>query len=84
MTYNYSTGQIDRDFVFKKIEGSCDKDQSRTALIGVFCRTCPAYKGEKNGFVLCTHHKEDDKGSEELRRWMYDKFREEAISHFYD
>ena len=37
LTYNYSTGQITRDFVFKKIEGDCHKDPTKTTLIGVFC-----------------------------------------------
>ena len=46
LTYNYSTGQITRDFVFKKIEGDCHKDPTKTTLIGVFCKTCPAYRGE--------------------------------------
>ena len=46
MTYNYDSGKISRDFVFKKIEGSCHRDPEETALIGVRCRTCPFYGGE--------------------------------------
>ena len=104
MTYNYDTGKITRDWVLKKIEGSCKCDPNRTVLIGVMCKTCPhflkmktlyrnsreAYRlclDEKIGtFVFCKYHKEDDdvKGIRDALSEIYDKFREEAITHFYD
>lgn len=102
MTYNYDNGRITRDFVFKKVEGSCHQDPNKTMLIGVMCRTCPFYDGEykwwgrlgKGGYfidldshkhlVKCKYHKEDDPGLDDVIHDMYDKFREEAITHFYD
>ncbi len=84
LTYNYSTGQITRDFVFKKIEGDCHKDPTKTTLIGVFCKTCPAYRGEYKNFILCAHHKKDDEGCSKARQELYAEAREEAIRHFYD
>ena len=35
-------------------------------------------------FVFCKYHKEDDEEAREAVRQMYEKFREEAIAHFYD
>ena len=91
MTFDYMTGQITRDFVFKKIEGSCE----RTATVGIMCKACPFFgkikMGSRNkGFVLCKNvkgddpYKEDEPGCEEMREVMYVKFREEAMIHFYD
>lgn len=45
LIYTYSTGQITRDFHLKKAEGVCQREQNRTVLIGVMCRTCPYYGG---------------------------------------
>ena len=47
LKYIYDTGKIERDFVLKKVEGSCKQDPNHTKLIGVMCRTCPFYDGEK-------------------------------------
>ena len=47
LKYTYNTGKIERDFVLKKVEGSCKQDPNHTKLIGVMCRTCPFYNGEK-------------------------------------
>lgn len=35
-------------------------------------------------FVFCKFHKKDDDGAEEAVRKMYEKFEEEAITHYYD
>lgn len=35
-------------------------------------------------FVFCKYHKKDDEGTSDIIAEMYSKFREEAISHFYD
>lgn len=101
MTYNYDTGKIERDFVLKRVWGSCHIDPEHTTLIGVKCRTCPHYIKEKTfysssedgyklsldkigTFVFCKYHKKDDEGAEEVVRRMYEEFREEAITHYYD
>ena len=94
LTYTYDTGKIERDFVLKKVEGSCKQDPNHTKLIGVMCRTCPFYEGEKKfyddsklvfgHYVFCKYHKEDDEGTKEIVRDMLDKFKEQAITHYYD
>jgi hypothetical protein len=101
MTYNYETGKITRDWVLKKIEGSCKCDPNRTVLIGVMCKTCPHFlkmetfynssreeyitgTGKIGTFVFCKYHKKDDEGTSDILHRMYEKFREEAITHFYD
>ena len=100
LTYSYETGKIERDFVLKKVEGSCHQDPNHTKLIGVMCRTCPFYDGEKKfyntkklmfedghylgHYVFCKYHKEDDEGTKEIVWDMLHKFREEAITHYYD
>lgn len=90
LTYTYSTGQITRDFHFKKTEHVCQRDPARSVLIGVMCRTCPFYGGiytrGHNGkdLVKCKYHGEDDPGLSEIVSEMYHKFKEEAITHFYD
>lgn len=43
MRYNYDTRKIDRDFVLKKVWGSCYIDPEHTTLIGVKCKTCPHF-----------------------------------------
>lgn len=97
MTYNYDTGKITRDWVLKKVEGSCKRDPDRTVLIGVMCKHCPFYGGMRTlykndecatigTFIFCKYHKEDDdvEGIREALSNIYDKFREEAITHYYD
>ena len=100
LRYTYDTGEIERDFVLKKAEGSCKQDPNHTKLIGVMCRTCPFYDGEKDfysrgykeyilgdyvgHYVFCKYHKKDDEGTEGIVSDMLSKFREEAITHFYD
>ena len=99
MKYTYDTGKIERDFVLKKVEHNCTRDPNKTTMIGVMCRTCPFYSGIKDfyshgrefiigdyigTYVLCKYHKEDDEGTRDIISDMYDKFREEAITHFYD
>ena len=51
LKYIYDTGKIERDFVLKKVEGSCKQDPNHTKLIGVMCRTCPFYDGEKQFYT---------------------------------
>ena len=95
MTYNYDTGKITRDFIFKKIDNLCRVDENKSTLIGVMCKTCPFYKGERmesfdKGFVLCGNIKgddpfaEDDPGCSKIRSEMYERFRNDAICHYYD
>ena len=99
LKYTYDTGKIERDFVLKKVEGSCKQDPNHTKLIGVMCRTCPFYDGEKKfysrnseflhgdylgHYILCKYHKKDDEGTQEIIWDMMDKFKEEAITHYYD
>lgn len=101
LTYTYSTGQIERDFVLKKVEGNCDMDPEHTRLIGVMCKICPYFQKmetfyhpsreayqlgtDKIGtFVFCKYHKKDDEGTRDILHRMYEKFRDKAISHFYD
>ena len=99
LKYTYDTGKIERDFVLKKVEGSCKQDPNHTKLIGVMCRTCPFYDGEKKfysrnseflhgdylgRYILCKYHKKDDEGTKEIIWDMMDKFKEEAITHYYD
>ena len=90
LTYTYETGQIPRDFHFKKTEHVCQRDPARSVLIGVMCRTCPFYGGiythGRNGkdLVKCKYHGEDDPGLSEIVSEMYHKFEEEAITHYYD
>lgn len=43
MKYTYDTGQIERDFVLKKVDGSCKQDPEHTKLIGVMCQNCPYF-----------------------------------------
>lgn len=100
LTYTYATGQITRDFHFKEVEGSCNRNPERTILIGVMCRTCPFYAGEINWYgrirehiidfdnhhhvIKCKFHRKDDPGLEEVVHDTYQKFEEEAITHYYD
>ena len=100
MTYNYDTGKISRDWVLKKTERSCKRDPDKTVLIGIMCKSCPFYNGIRTlykddndymchnigTFVLCKYHKEDDDvdGVKDALAKMYDDFREEAITHYYD
>ena len=100
LRYNYDNCQISRDFVLKKVEGSCHMDPNKTNLIGVMCRLCPYYDGEIDWYgrireyiidldnhhhvVRCKFHKEDDPGLEEMVHDIYKKFEEEAITHYYD
>ena len=44
MTYNYDTGSISK-FALKRVNNSCHKDESRTRMIGVMCKSCPFYDG---------------------------------------
>lgn len=93
LTYEYATGRITRDFHFKKADTVCHIDQDRTVLIGVMCRTCPFYAGQKAHYspaydrmdlVMCKFHKEDDPGLSEIVSDMYAVFEQEAITHIYD
>ena len=43
MTYNYDTRHIDRDFVLKKVWGSCYVNPDHATLIGVMCKSCPHF-----------------------------------------
>lgn len=43
MTYTYSTGKIERDFVLKKVDGNCNVDKEHNKPIGVMCQTCPHF-----------------------------------------
>ena len=82
MTYNYDDCSVERDFVFKKVEGDCRVDPNRTTTIGVFCRACPHYSRTEGRFVLCRYHKEDDAGSEEIWRRIREKFVNEALNNY--
>lgn len=101
MTYTYSTGKIERDFVLKKVEGNCNVDHEHNKPIGVMCQGCPYFIKMKTfyhsnrdeyilnletygTFVLCKYHKQDDEGTREIIHEMYEDFREEAITHYYD
>lgn len=101
LTYNYSTGQITRDFHLKRVEGDCKRDPDRTVNVGVMCRTCPYYGGYvdwwgrgKKEYVLnldrheklvrCKFHQEDDPGLEDVVSDIYTRFKEDAITHYYD
>ena len=93
LTYNYGTRQITRDFVLKRAEGDCRRDPEKTTLIGVMCRTCPFYNGERTyyeeskqigHFIHCKFHTHDDEESEKIIREMYNDFETEALRHFYD
>lgn len=53
LTYTYATGQITRDFHFKKTEHVCQRDPARSVLIGVMCRTCPFYGGYVDWWGRC-------------------------------
>ena len=63
------------------------------------CRTCPFYDGENKfysrnseflhgdylgHYILCKYHKKDDEGTKEIIWDIMDKFKEEAITHYYD
>ena len=39
---------------------------------------------DEGTFVFCKYHKEDDEGAHDILMKMYEQFREEAITHFYD
>ena len=100
LRYEYETQHISRDFSLKKVEGSCHRDPDKTVLIGVMCRLCPYYAGEIDWYgrirehiidfdnhhhvVRCKFHGEDDPGLEEVVHDMYEKFEEEAITHYWD
>jgi hypothetical protein len=40
--------------------------------------------GKIGTFVFCKYHEKDDEGTSDILHRMYEKFREEAITHFYD
>lgn len=90
ITYTYDNGQISH-FTLKRADTVCQKDKSRSVLIGVFCKTCPFYYGMKRDeegrtFVVCTSnfHKQDDEGTRELRYKLWDEIKENALRAFYD
>ena len=91
MTYDYSTGGITRDFHVKKAENTCKSNTGKTTLIGIMCRTCPHYGGdlqffdedyEKQFYVKCKYHREDDQGCEVVLRKMYEAFENEALNNY--
>ena len=41
LSYDYTSGQIKRDFVLKKVWGDCDVNPESNTTIGVFCKGCP-------------------------------------------
>lgn len=83
-SYDYQTGQVRLDFSFKKIEGSCKKDNERTRLIGVYCKSCEHYKGQRDNYVFCSFHSKDDEGASGLRKRMSDYLRNEAYKALYN
>ena len=100
LSYDYTSGQIKRDFVLKKVWGDCDVNPESNTTIGVFCKGCPYYQGWKRfyeapddyrlsfkkigTFVYCQYHKEDDPEARAAIHQIYDNLREEAIKHYYD
>ena len=81
--YTYDTGQIERDFHLKKVDGRCCTKSNLPA--GTHCLGCEHYGGNRNGFVFCRLPGiTDDESSKPFLYDMLDKFKEEAITHYYD
>ena len=89
ITYTYSNGQFSH-FTFRKVDGDCNFDKSRTVSVGVFCKTCPFYYGieyyEGKHYVICTNdfYKKDDEGTSDIRHIFIKKFKNEALCAFYE
>lgn len=92
-TYNYYTGKITLDFHLVAYGEICELRGMKGKAGNQECHRCPLYGGtytdmgrfEWESFVKCKH--KDAKNSKSSLSAMYDikeKFREEALTHFYD
>jgi hypothetical protein len=92
-TYNYETGKITLDFHLVKYGEICGLRGIKGKAGNQECHRCPLYGGSYNdmtnfdweSFVKCKHP--NAQNSESSSFAMYDiceKFREEALKHFYD
>lgn len=91
ISYDYSTGHIERDFHFVK-HGEICRLRDVPSRVGAYgCKRCPYHKGEDvewNArdiedmfFTRCNHpNSKDSEGSEGIVRDLYDRFITEALS----
>lgn len=79
ISYDYSTRSLSH-FALKKIDGACKKNDSRTTLIGVFCKGCSHYCGTKGGFIICDHpdHR-DDADADNARKELHEQIEHRAL-----
>ena len=93
-TYNYETGKMEFDFHLVKYGEICTL-RGLKGKVGVpECHRCPFYGGsysDKNdpidwvSFVKCKHTEaKDSNGSGDVWWEIREKFREEALTHYYD
>lgn len=93
-TYNYETGKITLDFHLVKYGEICDLRGVKGKVGSYACRGCPFNKGSISdmgdpvnwdSFVKCKHPQaQDSESSRNLKCKIYEDFRNEALSHYYD
>lgn len=92
-TYNYETGEMKFDFHLVAYGEICELRGMKGKVGNSECHRCPCYGGsysdmrsiDWDSWVKCKHP--DAKDSENSRDAMYvlrEKFREEALTHYYD
>lgn len=89
-TYDYDTGKIALDFHLVKYDEICEL-RGIKGRVGVDeCHRCPFHGGTYTDhqwtmFVRCKHPEaKDSEGSFDAMYDICEKFREEALTHFYD
>lgn len=90
MTYDYSTGRIERDFSFVKFGIICRLSGLPSRVGKPGCQRCPYNGGIVEGFddkeisfVKCKHKEAEDSEENTWTKWHYlDEFKNEALCAF--
>lgn len=89
-TYNYETGKITLDFHLVRFNEICTLRGIRGKVGAPGCITCPYHKGIETSsfteyYVKCKHPEaQDSEGSSDIYFDICERFRKEALSHYYD
>ena len=92
-TYNYETGKITLDFHLVAYNEICTLRGLKGKAGNSECHRCSFYGGsytdmssiDWDSFVKCKHpDAKDSNGSLHVKHEIYEKFKEEALSHMYD
>lgn len=92
-TYNYETGKITLDFHLVAYNEICTLRGLKGKVGNSECHRCTFYGGsytymnsiEWDSFVKCKHtNAKDSENSRNAMYYILEKFKEEALSHYYD